>query len=204
MSEKNVISEPMAAQQKLEGVELAGKEVPQVLVTPITTFDLNASPTHLLHRAQQMAADLHVGTFGPSGLTPRQVAVLAVLAARDGISQTDLVAKTGIDRSTLAEMVARMETKGLMIRTKSSTDSRANAVSLTEVGQQAYVEALPKLAAIDHDLLALLPSKARAALIDLLTRIAMPKTDALGRKALSVDKKGKKKDKKKKDKKKKG
>ena len=113
-------------------------------------------------------------TFGPSGLTQRQLAVLSVLGAGDGISQTDLVAKTGIDRSTLAEMVARMETKGLMARTKSIADSRAKTVTLTETGTAALIDALPKLAAIDTAILALLPSRNREALLDLLTRIALP------------------------------
>ena len=175
---------------------------PDMQSAPVT-FDPNLSSSHLLHRAQQVAADLHVAAFGSSGLTQRQVAVLAVLGAGDGISQTDLVTKTGIDRSTLAEMVARMETKGLMIRTKSPTDSRANAVNLTSVGREALIEALPKLAAIDTSMLALLPSSRRDTLIDLLIRIALPTLPKSSAKMSSDSKKIKKKDKKKKDKKKK-
>jgi MarR family transcriptional regulator, temperature-dependent positive regulator of motility len=168
-----------------------------------TIFEPNLSPSHLLHRAQQVAGDLHVAAFGSGGLTQRQVAVLAVLGAGDGISQTDLVTKTGIDRSTLAEMVARMETKGLMIRTKSSTDSRANCVSLTDSGREALQDALPKLDAIDKGVLTLLPAGRRGTFVELLTRIALPETAKGEAKASAGAKKAKKKDKKKKDKKKK-
>ena len=172
--------------------------------TPLhAPFEPNLSPSHLLHRAQQMAADLHVAAFGSTGLTQRQVAVLAVLGAHDGISQTDLVTKTGIDRSTLAEMVARMEAKGLMVRVKSATDSRANAVSLTPSGAEALVDALPKLADIDKGVLAFLPASRRETLIELLTRIALPQQTKAELQAASKAKKPKKKDKKKKDKKKK-
>lgn len=169
----------------------------------LTLFEPNLSPSHLLHRAQQVAADLHVAAFGSGGLTQRQVAVLAVLGGDDGLSQTDLVTKTGIDRSTLAEMVARMEAKGLMVRAKSATDSRANCVSLTPAGQEALLDALPKLAAIDKSVLALLPTGRRGQFVECLTRIALP--DSAKRKAETTNdaKKPKKKDKKKKDKKKK-
>jgi MarR family transcriptional regulator, temperature-dependent positive regulator of motility len=182
-----------------------GNDVVVALVPPAAPFDLNASPSHLLHRAQQIAADLHLETFGGSGLTQRQFAVLSVLGASDGISQSELVAQTGIDRSTLAEMVARMEARGLMLRTKSPTDSRANAVSLTPQGRAALAEALPKLAEIDIGVLALLPLGKRDSLVGLLARIALPNAEQTSsKKAKGSDApKAKKKDKKKKDRKKK-
>jgi MarR family transcriptional regulator, temperature-dependent positive regulator of motility len=166
------------------------------VASTVPAFDPNRSLSHLLHRAQQLAADLHAEAFGGVGLTQRQLALLAALEANSGVSQTDLVVQTGIDRSTLAEMVARMEAKGLMARTKSATDSRANSINLTEFGQQALMDAIPKLQAIDKGVLALLPSSRRDSLIDLLTRIALPK-------AAKLEPKLKKKSKKKKDRKKK-
>jgi len=92
---------------------------------------LDKSPSHLLHRALQVALDLYAEEFGPGGLTQRQYAVLSAVATQDGLTQTDLVRITGIDRSTLADMAARMITKGLLERQRSASDARANAVSLT-------------------------------------------------------------------------
>jgi DNA-binding MarR family transcriptional regulator len=170
---------------------------------PLPAFDLNLSPSHLLYRAQQVAADLHSAAFGASGLTPRQLAVLVVLGSGDGISQTELVAKTGIDRSTLAEMVARMEVKGLMARAKSTTDSRANAVHLTQTGRDALAAALPTLASIDKSLLSLISTSKRDSFMELLTQIVIPRPAKTKVKADQEGKKAKKKEKKKKDKKKK-
>jgi len=172
-------------------------ESPALQSAPAPSFALNASPSHLLHRAQQAAADLHAAALGPNGLTQRQFAVLAVLAAQDGVSQSELVVRTGIDRSTLAEMVARMESKGLTQRTKSVTDSRANSVTLTATGRAMYEEALPKLADVDANVLARLPANKRAGFVELLTRLAMPNAD------MDVTKTGGKKKKEKKKKKKK-
>lgn len=172
-------------------------ESPASRSAPATVFALNASPSHLLHRAQQAAADLHAAALGANGLTQRQFAVLAVLAAQDGVSQSELVVRSGIDRSTLAEMVARMETKGLTQRTKSMTDSRANSVTLTASGRAIYEAAMPKLADVDDAVLARLPAGKRAGFIELLTRLAMPTTEVDATKAAGKKKKDKKKKKKK-------
>lgn len=177
-------------------------ESPALQSAPAPSFALNASPSHLLHRAQQAAADLHAAALGPNGLTQRQFAVLAVLAAQDGVSQSELVARTGIDRSTLAEMVARMESKGLTQRTKSVTDSRANSVTLTATGRAMYEEALPKLADVDAEVLARLPVNKRAGFVELLTRLAMPNADMDVTKTAGKKKKEKEKKKKKKKEKK--
>ena len=90
---------------------------------------LDKSPSHLLHRALQLALDIYAEELGASGITQRQFAVLSAVEAYEGLTQTDLVKITGIDRSTLADMATRMITKGLLERQRSAADARANAVS---------------------------------------------------------------------------
>jgi len=165
---------------------------------------LDHSPSHLLHRAQQAAADFYVQEFGANGVTQRQLAVLAAVANREGLTQTDLVKATGIDRSTLAEMIARMASKGLIARTKSELDSRANAVSLTNEGRTVLDDALPRLARVDILVLEQLPKSRRDGFVDVLRRMALG--DSAESEAAAVKKKAEKtakKDKKKKKKKKK-
>jgi DNA-binding MarR family transcriptional regulator len=125
---------------------------------------LDKSPSHLLHRALQLALDIYAAEQGDGGVTQRQYAVLAAVEAYEGLTQTDLVRITGIDRSTLADMVARMIVKGLLERQRSISDARANAVSLTEAGRVALAEAKPRMAAADARLLRLLSTSKREAL----------------------------------------
>jgi uncharacterized protein (DUF111 family) len=66
------------------------------------------SPSHLLKRAAQYSSHIYMGEVGKSGLTHRQFTVLLAVDNNDGKSQTDLVKVTGIDRSTLADLVARL------------------------------------------------------------------------------------------------
>ena len=76
-------------------------------------FDLSQAPSHLLRRCVQYANDLFSQEPGASDLTKQQYTVLAAVEQNEGMSQTDLVNITGIDRSTLAEMIRRMIEKGL-------------------------------------------------------------------------------------------
>src|SRR5580698_9838362 len=133
---------------------------------------LSQSVTHLLHRVLQLALDFHTEAAGPSGLTQRQYTVLAAAGAADGVSQSDLVRATGIDRSTLADLVARMIAKGLLERERSATDARANSVRLSAAGRTALTEGGRPASRSDAKLLALLTPKKRDSFLKTLADLA--------------------------------
>jgi DNA-binding MarR family transcriptional regulator len=132
---------------------------------------LDHSPSHLLHRALQLALDIYAEETGPEAVTQRQYAVLAAVSAQEGLTQTDLVRATGIDRSTLADLVARMIGKGLLGRQRSVSDARANVVTLTDDGRAALDAAAPRVAAADERILKLLPARKRDAFLSVLRDI---------------------------------
>ncbi len=129
---------------------------------------LDRSASHLLHRALQHALDIYSEEAGPGAVTQRQFAVLTAVAGEEGLNQTGLVRATGIDRSTLADMVSRMIGRGLLERERSAVDARANAVRLTAKGRQVLLEASPKVAAADERILALAPSGSRERFLAIL------------------------------------
>ena len=133
---------------------------------------LGASPSHLMHRVLQLALDIYAEETGSAGLTQRQFAVLEAVSQKSGLTQTDLVRATGIERSTLADLVARMTAKGLLAREKSAVDARAKAVSLSAAGQAALDAARPKVEAADKRILALLPKSKRDGFLGLLAELA--------------------------------
>lgn len=150
---------------------------------------LERSPSHLLHRALQLALDIYAEELGPNAVTQRQYAVLAAVAAHEGATQTDLVRITGIDRSTLADMAARMIAKGLLERERSTLDARANAVRLTELGRAELEAAQPKVAAADARLLKLVAGGGRrGALVDLLRDLTRAGEAAAGEPEVKVKK----------------
>ncbi len=165
--------------------------------TKTSDFHLVQSPTHLLHRALQLALDLYAEEFKALKLTHRQLAVLTAAAEYQGLSQTDLVATTGIDRSTLAEMVARMIDKGMLERKRSPRDARANIVTITEDGRKILDEALPRIMAVDKKIMKILPKKGlREKFLLALQHLAHVVEEAEGIETLEDGKKKKKKKKK--------
>ncbi|MEM7741694.1 MAG: MarR family transcriptional regulator [Pseudomonadota bacterium] len=120
-------------------------------------YALKTSPGHLLRRAQQYADDLYKKEVGSGGLTSRQFTVLHAISEQEGLSQTDLVRKTGIDRSTLADMIARLTSKGYVARQRTKDDARANAVKLTAAGKKSLTGSESKVMKAETAALSLLP-----------------------------------------------
>jgi DNA-binding MarR family transcriptional regulator len=138
---------------------------------------LERSPIHLLHRAGQCASDVFQGEMGEGDLTPRQYAVLVAVSQNEGLSQTHLVEKTGVDRSTLADIVRRMLKKGLLQRRRTKDDARAYAVKLTEEGWRILKTADPLAKRVDDKILAALPGQQRERFLQDLALIV----EALGK-----------------------
>lgn len=133
---------------------------------------LGESPSHLMHRVLQLSLDIYADEAGPDGPTQRQFAVMEAVSVKEGLTQTDLVRATGIDRSTLADLVARMTTKGLLSRERSVVDARAKAVRLSPEGQALLEAARPRVEAADRRILALLPKGKRDGFLELLAELA--------------------------------
>ena len=132
---------------------------------------LERSPLHLLHRAGQCAAEVFQAELGGGDLTPRQFAVLVTVSQNEGLSQTHLVERTGIDRSTLADIVRRMLKKGLLQRRRTKEDARAYAVKLTEEGWRVLKSAEPLSRKVDDRILSALPAGQRDKLLQDLNSI---------------------------------
>ena len=136
------------------------------------SFDLDKSLSHLLRRTQQYAYDLFTQNLSKTDLTPRQFVVLLAVSEEEGLSQTDLVNRTGIDRSTLADMISRMIKRGLLARQRTAQDARANSVRLTAAGRKALNSAQPKASAAEETLLALIPKTVQKDLLRTLTQLS--------------------------------
>src|SRR2546423_414594 len=135
-------------------------------------FELSQAPSHLLRRCVQYANDLFSRESSATDLTKQQFTVLAAVEQNEGISQTDLVALTGIDRSTLAEMIRRMIDKGLLDRERTETDQRANAVRIAPAGKKSLRGARSASERVERALLASLPAGDRAKFLKMLATVA--------------------------------
>jgi DNA-binding MarR family transcriptional regulator len=136
-----------------------------------TTGKLERSPIHLLHRAGQCAVDIFQAEMVEGDITPRQYAVLLTVSQNEGLSQTNLVDKSGIDRSTLADIVRRLLKKGLLQRRRTREDARAYAVKLTDEGWRVLKVTDPIARKVDDRILAVLPPAQRDRFVNDLNTI---------------------------------
>jgi DNA-binding MarR family transcriptional regulator len=108
----------------------------------------------------------------PLGVTANQFVVLSLLAAQDGVSQQDLVARASSDPNTIRAMLLALVRKGLVERRDDPDDGRAWSVTLSARGRRAQ----RRLWAMSEDLRgrlleALRPGEAEL-LADMLGRVA--------------------------------
>ena len=138
----------------------------------LTGLQSDHSIVDLLHRGSQVADDCFARAITVGGITPRQFAVLAAVARAPNANQTDIVHMTGIDRSTMADIVRRMVTKGLLLRRRTREDARAYAISLAPGAVELMQQLSLDMKKAEQILLATLSLEDRAHLIDLLQALA--------------------------------
>lgn len=110
-----------------------------------------------IHKAEQNAGELFARALGKD-LTVRQAMLLEAISATPGASQTQLVVSTGIDRSTLADLVKRLKRKGLAQRRRTKEDARAYAVEITVAGKAELARARRLIPRVEAALVELMPS----------------------------------------------
>ena len=138
----------------------------------LTGFSLRNVPGHLIRRSQQRAVDLFVDEVGEDGPNPRQFAVLVNVFLSPGLSQTALVEASAIDRSTLTEVLRRMIDKGMITKTRTKEDQRANALYITDAGTRLLENAVEATQRAQQRILTPLPETERAAAMKILAVLA--------------------------------
>lgn len=133
-------------------------------------FKLAASPSHLLHRAEQLAAERFTQLVGDT-IKLREFIILAAISEQPGLSQSDLGRIVGVDRSTFADTMAKMETRGWIVRTPSTSDGRAYSVLLGQAGGTMLSATAQHARAADAAILDLLPRTKARTLVGTLIKL---------------------------------
>lgn len=136
----------------------------------------HSSPLDLLYRVCLKADSLFARHIGEIRLTPRQYSVLRAVAEADGLNQMAIMAATGIDRSTTAEVVRRLVSNGAVQRRRKKRDARQYAVRLTATGREVLAKGEFAARAADEALLLGLAPALRACLLEALGLIAARET----------------------------
>jgi DNA-binding MarR family transcriptional regulator len=98
-----------------------------------TTFD-EGRVSHAIFQLARAHRGYAATLLRRLGLHPGQELILMHLFARDGQTQSELLASIGLDHSTLSKALRRMQEAGLLTRESAEHDRRALVVRLTEKG----------------------------------------------------------------------
>jgi MarR family transcriptional regulator, temperature-dependent positive regulator of motility len=122
----------------------------------------------LVRRAQQRHVAIWLSEVSTE-ITSVQFAALAVLQQTSGINQRQLGDELDLDRSTIADLVARMVRNGLIERSDDPDDKRSNVLSLTAAGKKQFATLRRRVDGLERILTAALTSQESVELRRLLS-----------------------------------
>lgn len=107
-------------------------------------------------------------------LTPDRYTVLRNLfeAGRSGLTQSELTAHMTSDPNTIASLVERMETAGLLSRRTDPADRRARRLRLTVPGRRKFQAALQVALVLQQEVLTALEPQEREHFLEMLEKVA--------------------------------
>lgn len=104
-------------------------------------------------------------------LTKPQYAVMRAIAEHPGIEQIALMEAAVSTKATLAEMLSRMESRGLVTRESDPQDKRRRFVYLTGEGETLLTSAMPLGDRVDDEFLGRLSDDEREQLTQLVRKM---------------------------------
>jgi DNA-binding MarR family transcriptional regulator len=130
-----------------------------------------AAPGYLFRRMQQIAVAIFIEECKAHDLTPVQYAALIAIHTHPGIDATRLSAVIAFDRSTLGNVIERLQTKALIERKPSRGDKRTKLLYLTRAGAALLREVMPSVDRAQARMLQPLKASDRKTLRVLLTQL---------------------------------
>ena len=138
---------------------------------PLTMDAVYTKPGYLFRRMQQIAVAIFVEECRAYDLTPVQYAALVAIQTHPGIDATRLSAVIAFDRSTLGNVIERLEAKQLIERKPSREDRRVKLLYLTRAGVALLRDIMPSVDRAQARMLEPLKPADRRTLMALLTQL---------------------------------
>ncbi|MDE2627264.1 MAG: MarR family transcriptional regulator [Burkholderiales bacterium] len=130
--------------------------------------DLHGLPGHSIRRLHQIAVAIFLQETGAHGVTPVQYAALQSVADAPGIDQRTLARSIGLDTSTIAGVLDRLESRGLLLRSASPDDRRVRRLTLTDDGRALLGALVPDMLRAQQRMLEPLAKAERAEFMRML------------------------------------
>jgi DNA-binding MarR family transcriptional regulator len=133
--------------------------------------DVYSKPGHLIRRVQQIAVATFMAECAEHDVTPVQYAALVAIRENPGLDATRIAALVAFDRSTLGNVLERLESKGMIARSASASDRRVKILHLSTQGAQLLQALEPSVASAQKKIVAALNPDQQRSLLQLLEKI---------------------------------
>jgi DNA-binding MarR family transcriptional regulator len=137
----------------------------------LQSIDLQATPGHLIRRAQQIAVSIFAEQLSSADITPVQFAILNALLGSPGIDQVSLAKRVAFDPATSGSVIGRLEAKGWVVRKADPNDRRRKLLVVTPAGVQALGLVQADVARIQEKILSPLTPQDQRQFVQLLLRL---------------------------------
>lgn len=132
---------------------------------------LYGMPGYLIRRLQQIAVSIFLDETQDFGVTQVQLGTLFVIAEVPGLDAMDLSRLIALDRSTVGDVVARLEQRGLIERRPGDRDRRVKVIHLTAAGETLLTEIAEANARAQDRILSCLDPRERQQFLALVTKL---------------------------------
>jgi DNA-binding MarR family transcriptional regulator len=136
---------------------------------PVSMDAVYTKPGYLFRRMQQIAVAIFVEEC--PALTPVQYAALVAIRTHPGIDATRLSAVIAFDRSTLGNVIERLEAKNYVERKPAREDKRVKLLTLTKAGAALLRDIMPSVDRAQARMLQPLEPVDRKTLLKLMTQL---------------------------------
>jgi DNA-binding MarR family transcriptional regulator len=149
------------------------KQRPQMpAADPTADYRLEDQVGYWLRRAYQRHMAIFAAVMSDLDLTSVQFAALVKLRDMKAVTQTELGRLIGIDRATISGVVSRLQKRGLLQFRLDPLDRRSRIIALTAAGEALLGQALQRTEQVGEDTLAPISEAERAALREMLRKLA--------------------------------
>lgn len=161
---------PRTAKRPAPASAGAGSANP-ILQSLAERFPLWRRPGYLIRRLHQLHYALFFEECDEFSITPVQYGLLTVLSTHPDSDQVALAHSLGIDRTNVADVLRRLEQRGLVQRTPSAVDRRMVLARLTRDGERLVESMHPAMARAQERLMRVLDEGEREAFLATLMRL---------------------------------
>lgn len=134
-------------------------------------LDVLSTPGHLISLAARGFARLSEARLKPLGFGVGHLPVLVALRDGQAGTQRDLARFAKVEQPPMAQMLARMERDGLILRTPDPSDGRSSRITLTKLAEARMPDAVAVLLRGNQEALRGFTDEEAGLLVDLLTRL---------------------------------